>query len=292
MSLIGDALGRAREEAARRDAIRRGVPPPHTAVARRESPSWIWGLVVLLAVGLGMSLLAVLLLLRREPPANAAVTAAPTATVAVPGVAAPGSAAASLAGSPEASPATAPGAAAAPSAGPAGGTPTAAGSTVGEVVTDPARGATPEAGSAGASSSARGRPAAPPAPAPAPSRTAGSTRGGSRATAPPAAAEHVARDESGVLVTLPSADPGSSPRDFADAAAAGEARVFVREAVLPDGATLTLGGIAWSETGPFALLNGRVVGPGERVEGYRVVEIEPRRVQLRGHAGTLFIGLE
>jgi len=67
---------------------------------------------------------------------------------------------------------------------------------------------------------------------------------------------------------------------------------YLHRAELTDGITLELGGIAWSESGPIALLNGRAVGQGERVNGYLVVEIEPQQIELRGSAGTLFIRLK
>jgi hypothetical protein len=67
---------------------------------------------------------------------------------------------------------------------------------------------------------------------------------------------------------------------------------YLHRAELTDGITLELGGIAWSEFGPIALLNGRAVGQGERVNGYLVVEIEPQQVELRGTVGTLFIRLK
>jgi hypothetical protein len=41
-----------------------------------------------------------------------------------------------------------------------------------------------------------------------------------------------------------------------------------------------LEGIAWSESEPFALLNGRVVGVGEFIRAYRVTEITRDRVTL------------
>ena len=46
---------------------------------------------------------------------------------------------------------------------------------------------------------------------------------------------------------------------------------FVRQATLEDGTSIELGGIAWSEGGPFALLNGQVVGLGEPIAGLTVV---------------------
>jgi hypothetical protein len=60
---------------------------------------------------------------------------------------------------------------------------------------------------------------------------------------------------------------------------------------LGGGRRIELGGIAWSETGPFALINGRVMGPGESVEGWVLERIEPRRVELRGPEGTLYLTL-
>lgn len=54
----------------------------------------------------------------------------------------------------------------------------------------------------------------------------------------------------------------------------------MRELPLPGGATLRLGGIAWSEAAPLAYLNGRLVGVGESVEGFRVARIEREQVLL------------
>lgn len=57
-------------------------------------------------------------------------------------------------------------------------------------------------------------------------------------------------------------------------------REFVGQAQLPDGTLIDLEGIAWSESEPFALLNGQVVGVGEVVRAYRVLEIQRDRVIL------------
>jgi hypothetical protein len=81
----------------------------------------------------------------------------------------------------------------------------------------------------------------------------------------------------------------SDPKSAADQPAG---TTYLHRAELDDGITLELGGIAWSEFGPIALLNGRAVGQGERVNGYLVVEIEPQQVELRGTVGTLFIRLK
>ncbi|HEX5758728.1 MAG TPA: hypothetical protein VF121_06000, partial [Thermoanaerobaculia bacterium] len=66
----------------------------------------------------------------------------------------------------------------------------------------------------------------------------------------------------------------------------------VRRAPVPGGGAIELGGIAFSANQPVALLNGRVVGVGEVVEGFTVIAIEPRRVELRGHGTTVFLTLD
>ncbi len=69
-------------------------------------------------------------------------------------------------------------------------------------------------------------------------------------------------------------------------------RVFVRRAEIPGVGPVELGGIAWSGDRPFALINGRVVRPGDSVAGLTVGTIEPNRVSLRGDAGTLVFKLK
>ena len=49
---------------------------------------------------------------------------------------------------------------------------------------------------------------------------------------------------------------------------------------LPDGGSLELGGIVWSDAEPRALVNDRVVGVGAYVQGYTVERIEEDRVIL------------
>jgi len=59
-----------------------------------------------------------------------------------------------------------------------------------------------------------------------------------------------------------------------------ESRVFVGQARLQDGQILDLEGIAWSESEPYALLNGQVIGVGELIRAYRVTEIQQDQVIL------------
>ena len=60
---------------------------------------------------------------------------------------------------------------------------------------------------------------------------------------------------------------------------------YVLEVGLGRGRAIRLGGIAWSEAAPLAYLNGRLVGVGEYVEGYRVVAIERDLVRFDGGDG-------
>jgi len=65
----------------------------------------------------------------------------------------------------------------------------------------------------------------------------------------------------------------------------------VREATAADGRTLSLGGIAWSDSGPFALVNGRVLAAGERIEGFQVTEIQREWVRLEDDGETIVLRL-
>jgi hypothetical protein len=47
-----------------------------------------------------------------------------------------------------------------------------------------------------------------------------------------------------------------------------------------------------SPTEPLAMMNRRLMAPGEVIEGHTLVRIEPKRVELRGPGGaTFFISL-
>jgi len=65
-----------------------------------------------------------------------------------------------------------------------------------------------------------------------------------------------------------------------------ETRSYVREVPLDGGAVLRLNGIAFSDK-PVALFGDKVLAPGESVGGFTVVEIEVKRVKLRGPGGTV-----
>ena len=75
--------------------------------------------------------------------------------------------------------------------------------------------------------------------------------------------------------TEPATVPASSTTGSVDSTLPG-----ARDATSLDGRQLALGGIAWSETGPFALINGRVLAAGERIEGFKVIDIQKEQVEL------------
>jgi type II secretory pathway component PulC len=69
-------------------------------------------------------------------------------------------------------------------------------------------------------------------------------------------------------------------------------RTYVREVPVPGGTTsVVLSGIAFSAERPVALLNGRPMVPGESIEGFTVVTIEPGGVRLDGHGQKVFVSL-
>jgi hypothetical protein len=60
---------------------------------------------------------------------------------------------------------------------------------------------------------------------------------------------------------------------------------------LPGGGKITLDGIAYSETSPIAVVNGKIVAPGGYVEGFTVVKILPDRVELEAEGSRAFLTL-
>jgi hypothetical protein len=111
-----------------------------------------------------------------------------------------------------------------------------------------------------------------------------------RAPSSPAASEP-ARSEAPSSKTASSGPRNPAPR-AADVPAPEDGKSYVRSAQLPGGRKLELRGIAFSDTQPVVLINGKVLSPGEGVEGYTVVAIEPQRVQLKGASGTLYLTLQ
>jgi hypothetical protein len=64
------------------------------------------------------------------------------------------------------------------------------------------------------------------------------------------------------------------------------------QAQLRSGQIVDLGGIAWSESDPYALINGQVVGIGELVRSYRVTAITPDEVILEKDGDRVVLRLD
>jgi hypothetical protein len=244
LSLIDEALKRARHEAARQEAVKRDAarhdgprPVPKLYAERSASRAPLWAGI---ATGAAVALLGVVawLLWGRAPSASPATVLEPSV------VAAEGPKAA------VAAPAPAPDAAA----------------------------KTPERAEPVAERSRETAPV-PEGPKPAPSPVA---------AAPPIPPGPPA------IRPAPAPPAVSAPRAAAPSSPSGAApQVYVREAALPGGGPrLRLGGIAYSEEAPIALINGAALGRGEVVEGYVVRRIDAAEVELEGPAGRVVLRLK
>jgi len=86
----------------------------------------------------------------------------------------------------------------------------------------------------------------------------------------------------------PSTPATPEPVAPAPVAETGQVRTYQQELPLAGGGTLRLNGIAFSDR-PVALFGDKVVAPGESVAGYKVVAIEARRVRLEGQGGVVVV---
>ncbi len=114
---------------------------------------------------------------------------------------------------------------------------------------------------------------------------------------PPVAPAPVEEQRPAVLVPEPSPAPPSiqiqptRPAVPAPVIPGGleEGKVYAGEVPIPGGGSLKLNGIAYSQDQPIVVLDGRVMGPGEVIQGFTVVEIQSDRVKLQGHGATVFV---
>ncbi len=256
MSLISDALKKARAEAARQDSLRQGVP---YAVGVADAPErrapWI---SLLAGLGAGCVLAAAVFALAffagwgpfHKPVAETQVAAAPaTPTPAVPAPQAP---------APATIPALPP-------------------ETPQPLPQSPPVAATPVQES--------------------PRQTA------PQVEAPPPAAPRSPAPEAAQAISAPTPAPVPTPAAPVDATpsqpipaapSAGssglvEGDTYVGELPVPGGGSVKLNGIVFSPDHPIAVLDGRVMGPGETVQGFTVVAIESGRVKLQGHGATVYL---
>lgn len=140
-----------------------------------------------------------------------------------------------------------------------------------------------------------------PVPTPAPARTPLAVEAAeprpvpvAPAPAPPPAPVQVQVEAPPVEETpAPAPEPAAAPAEPVAAEPAPAAPVsYVRQVPVPGGGTLELSGIAFSAERPVALINGKPWVPGEVVEGFTVVAVEPGRVQLEGHGQKVFVSLK
>lgn len=89
-------------------------------------------------------------------------------------------------------------------------------------------------------------------------------------------------------IPIPSV-PTPVPAPASNAGALEDGKSYVSEVPVPGGGVVRLNGIAYSPEHPIAVLDGRVVGPGETVQGFTVVEIQAGHVKLQGHGATVFV---
>ncbi|HKI01469.1 MAG TPA: hypothetical protein VKK31_05775 [Thermoanaerobaculia bacterium] len=103
-----------------------------------------------------------------------------------------------------------------------------------------------------------------------------------QATPPPVPAP--VEEASPVPAQVPQASPAPTPEGGLV-----DGQVYTGEVPVPGGGSVKLNGIAFSQDRPIAVIAGRVMGPGEVIEGFTVVSIEPGRVTLQGHGATVYL---
>ncbi len=274
MSLISEALKKARQEAARQDSAQRGLP---YAVGSSEAPARR-GLLGPLVAGLGAGAVVVVALglaayfghwgpwkERRGAEVEVAQTGGQIAQGVPPGSAPLGSA-------PSGPPAPLPGV----------GEPPPPASAIRDDQLSPLPPAlSQEAATAPpVASPAPPRPGAapPPSPVPQPSPPA---PGSAPRLLPGTAGAGEAPPAAGAPAEAP-APPSSTPPAEADE------KVYTGELPVPGGGVLHLNGVAFSAS-PVAVIDGKVMGPGEVVQGFTIVEIQRGRVRLQGHGMSVVV---
>jgi len=242
MSLINEALQRARDEAVRQESMQRGVPLPRPPSSPHKS-GWLAITVLILAAALAVSVLALLGLSKQIPQARTEPEPLPTPAVATPAVDFVAVLPSPAESAPQAS------------------------------LTEISR-AAPETNARAPMGPVPGEPTV---------AAAGESAGETPSSNPvrPAQSGRIAGSSRDDTVPDPVASTSDSPPE-----------TFVRHVDLDNAVSLELGGIAWSEAGPYALLNGRVVGIGESVSGFIVREIDPLQVTLEGQDRKLVLRLK
>ena len=250
MSLVNEALKKARREAARQEAGKRKIPFPafDSPPPPRRTRTVLLGAIV--AIVLLLAALAFVLgpgFLDRQNRKPVAVTEATDRPAPEP---APETIAATEVAATE--PATV------PTAAPDSASQPIPEARVERETSQPPAPTTPSRETAEAENP-RDRPSNPERPAAGRTDDVIATAADRRATVEPAEAEPATADES----------TGN-----------GAAESHLRTVDIPSIGSVQLDGIAWSPERPFALLNGQIVGQGGSVQGARVAEIRPAEVVL------------
>lgn len=252
MSLISDALKKARQEAARQDSLRQGVPyavgPVDTPDRRRTLVPLLAGLAVGAVLAGGTA--GFVYFSNREPGGTEGIRQEARVAEAAPPPVVEEEA-------PETTPAPPMTVPVAPTVPPVFAEPPAAVAAPPEVAPEAAAPVPPPTAQPQAEPEIRLEPSLPP-------------------SAPP-------QPEAEPVQEQPASAAPEPPR---------ESKSFVEAVPVPGGGTLRLNGIAFSTVSPVAVIDGRVVGPGEVVQGFTVVEIQQNRVKLEGHGETVYVSLK
>ena len=297
MSLINEALKRARVEAARRDAAEKGVPPSALPIyqPQRQRP-WL-APVAGFAAGLAVVGIAAgaFWLVRQPAPADGPNGQTPQATTDRPAAVDPQVASPSeRALHPAAPQSAAPQPSAPHSAAPQPSAPQPGPAVAASAV--PAADRTPPPSPPTAS---------PPqalAPQPSPRRVAPAPT--TPATAPPGPATVETRADASPVHTARQAPRNVAPPPASSAAPrAAEPSIgapppvgsrsadkaeYLRQAVIA-GTTLKVDFIVWSETRPFAQINDQFLNIGESLDGFTLLSVERERVELEGGGRRFWI---
>jgi hypothetical protein len=284
MSLIDEALKRARLDAARQDAARQaggagaggprgGFASPWTHMeqsrGRRSDPRRIAAAAVV-ALSLLVGAAGIVLFVKSSFRSETAIAARrPPDRSAAPVLAAPRSAPGG------------PGEATAAATVPAPAAPAVLGErTTPERASAVAAPGDRESGRERESVGTQRRKAAAAASSPAPPVPANGAE--DAAETPPAPSPPGAAAGTGAAAAAAPSHAGAVVRTMADGGS------YVGEVKLADGGSVKLSGIVWSDVSPVAVINGKLVGPAQAVDQVTVDKIEPGRVTLRHQSGALF----
>ena len=107
----------------------------------------------------------------------------------------------------------------------------------------------------------------------------------------PAEISPAERSDDGQSLPWSRVSPGPRVSQQAPLSRLQDGATYLRRATSADGSTIELGGIAYSEDRPIAVINGSVVSPGDMIAGFTIVAIEPERVELEADGVCVYLSL-